>query len=123
MRNSRGGIQGVKILVHPHRTGFAGINREKLSSVAGVTLYGNAPDRGAVISFNLEGVHAHDVAQFLDSRGIAVRAGHHCAHPIMRKLGVPSTVRASLYFYNSPDEVDRLAVALDDCGRFFSRGI
>ena len=109
--------------IRRYESEIAGYALERLSTVSGITLYGDAPERGAVVSFNLDGVHAHDVAQFLDSRGIAVRAGHHCAHPIMRKLGVPSTVRASFYLYNGLDEVDRLVSALDDCRRFFTRGI
>ncbi len=92
---------------------------ERLAEVPELTLYGSAAHRGAVISFNLGDIHAHDVAQFLDSRGIAVRAGHHCAQPLMRKLGVPATTRASLSFYNTPREVDRLVEALGQARGFF----
>jgi cysteine desulfurase/selenocysteine lyase len=84
-----------------------------------VTLFGTAPRRGGVFSFTLGAIHAHDVAQFLDREGIAVRAGHHCAQPLMRKLGVPATVRASLCFYNTASEVDRLVRALDGALRFY----
>ncbi|MGA2977207.1 MAG: cysteine desulfurase [Spirochaetia bacterium] len=91
-----------------------------LAGAKGVTLYGTAPRRGAVFSFTLGAIHAHDVAQFLDREGIAVRAGHHCAQPLMRKLGVPATVRASLSFYNTFSEIDRLVEALDSALRFYA---
>jgi cysteine desulfurase/selenocysteine lyase len=86
---------------------------DMLGAVTGLTIYGRAPARGPAVSFNLDGIHAHDVAQVLDGEGIAVRAGHHCAQPLMRRLGVAATVRASFAFYNTFDEVDRLARALD----------
>ena len=86
----------------------------------GVTLYGSAAHRGSAFSFTLGNIHAHDVAQFLDREGIAVRAGHHCAQPLMRKLGVPATVRASLSFYNTFAEIDRLAEALEGALRFYA---
>ena len=93
---------------------------QSLGAADGVTLYGSAPRRGPVFSFTLGSIHAHDVAQFLDKEGIAVRAGHHCAQPLMRKLGVPATVRASLSFYNTFSEIDRLAAALDGALRFYA---
>ena len=93
---------------------------ESLGAAEGVTLYGSSPRRGPVFSFTLGSVHAHDVAQFLDREGIAVRAGHHCAQPLMRKLGVPATVRASLSFYNTFSEIDRLVAALDGALRFYA---
>jgi cysteine desulfurase/selenocysteine lyase len=91
-----------------------------LAAASGVTLYGSSPHRGPVFSFTLGSIHAHDVAQFLDQEGIAVRAGHHCAQPLMRKLGVPATARASLSFYNTFSEIDRLVEALDGAQRFYS---
>lgn len=82
---------------------------DRLSEVPGVSVYGpEAKDRGGVTSFNLEGVHAHDVAQILDSDGIAVRAGHHCAMPLHDKLNIPASTRASYYLYNSIEDVDKL---------------
>ena len=94
---------------------------EKLSAVEGLTLFGprNPEERTAVFSFALKGVHPHDIATILDAEGIAVRAGHHCAHPLMQRLGVPATARASLYLYNSPEEVDRLVVALGTAQAIF----
>jgi cysteine desulfurase/selenocysteine lyase len=83
---------------------------EQLGEIPGVTLYGPAPDRRAgIVSFNLEGVHPHDVAQVLDMDGVAIRAGHHCCQPLMSKLGVAATNRASFYLYTLPEEIERLA--------------
>jgi cysteine desulfurase/selenocysteine lyase len=93
---------------------------QSLAAMSGVTLYGAAPRRGPVFSFALGSIHAHDVAQFLDREGIAVRAGHHCAQPLMRKLGVPATARASLSFYNTFSEIDRLVEALQGALRFYA---
>ena len=83
---------------------------EGLSRIPGVTVYGPSVgvDRGAVVSFAVEGLHPHDVAALLDAEGIAVRAGHHCAMPLMRRLGVVGTTRATFSVFNSPDEVSRL---------------
>jgi cysteine desulfurase / selenocysteine lyase len=83
---------------------------EGLSRIPGVTVYGPpvGVDRGAVVSFTIEGLHPHDVAALLDAEGIAVRAGHHCAMPLMRRLGVVGTTRATFSVFNSPDEVSRL---------------
>ncbi len=93
---------------------------DRLRSTPGVSVYGDAPRRGAVFSFTLGAVHAHDVAQYLDREGIAVRAGHHCAQPLMRSLGVPATARASLSFYNTFAEIDRLVEALAGALRFYA---
>ena len=82
---------------------------ERLTEVLGVTVYGpEAKDRGGVTAFNLDGVHAHDVAQILDGDGVAVRAGHHCAMPLHDKLNIPASARASYYLYNSMEDVDKL---------------
>ena len=83
---------------------------EQLAEIEGVRLYGPPADRRAgIVSFNLEGVHPHDVAQVLDMDGVAIRAGHHCCQPLMAKLGVAATNRASFYLYTVPEEIDRLA--------------
>ena len=86
-----------------------------LAAIDGVRVYGPgvAEDRGAVVAFSVEGLHPHDVAALLDAEGIAVRAGHHCAQPLMRALGIVGTARASFAVYNSPDEVDALASAVE----------
>jgi cysteine desulfurase / selenocysteine lyase len=82
---------------------------ERLSEIDGVTLYGPPPERRAgIVSFNVDDIHPHDVAQVLDIDGVAIRAGHHCCQPLMGKLGVAATNRASFYVYTVPDEIDRL---------------
>jgi cysteine desulfurase/selenocysteine lyase len=93
--------------------------RARLGGVRELTMYGNAPRRSAVVPFTLGEIHAHDVAQFLDRDGIAVRAGHHCAQPLARRLGVQATARASFAFYNTFSEIDRLAEALEGALRFY----
>jgi cysteine desulfurase/selenocysteine lyase len=87
---------------------------DHLGAVDGLELFGPAdPERRtAVFSFRMDGIHPHDIATILDARGIAVRAGHHCAQPLMRRLGVPATTRASLYLYNKTDDIDRLVEGL-----------
>jgi cysteine desulfurase / selenocysteine lyase len=88
--------------------------------VTALTLYGAAPRRGGVLPFTLGDIHAHDVAQFLDREGIAVRAGHHCAQTLAKRLGVAATARASLSFYNTFAEIDRLVEALNGALRFYA---
>ena len=77
--------------------------------------------KAGIVSFVVEGIHAHDVAQRLDRHGIAVRAGHHCAMPLHKRLGIAASARASFYLYNTLEEVDRLGEALADVKRFFKR--
>lgn len=94
----------------------------RLDEMPGVKVHGRAAERGGAISFEVEGAHPHDVAHFLDRDGIAIRAGHMCAQPLMRKLGVPALSRASLYLYNTRDEVDQLVASLAKVREFFNRG-
>lgn len=107
--------------VRAHEVEVTDYALRRLGDVPGVTIFGppNAEDRGGVVSFELEGVHPHDVGQVLDTHGVAVRTGHHCAQPVMAALTVPATARASFYIYNTTEEVDRLAVALEEVARFF----
>ncbi len=85
----------------------------RLAEVPGIRLYGPPADRRAgIVSFNLEGIHPHDVAQILDLQGVAIRAGHHCCQPLMQKLGVAATNRASFYLYTIPEEIDQLVDGL-----------
>ncbi len=86
---------------------------ERLSAIPGLRIFGSAKEKAAVISFLVEGAHAHDLATLLDLEGIAVRSGHHCAHPLMQYLGVPATCRASFAFYNTFEEIDCLAAAIE----------
>src|SRR4029079_7251058 len=86
---------------------------DKLAEIPGLTAYGPEPERRAgIVSFNLDDVHPHDVAQILDMEGVAIRAGHHCCQPLMAKLGVAATNRASFYLYTVPEEIDRLVEGL-----------
>jgi len=85
---------------------------EEMQLVDGLRILGTAPDKAAVVSFLVEGAHAHDLATLLDLEGVAVRSGHHCAHPLMAFLGVPATCRASLAFYNTHAEIEAFAAAL-----------
>ena len=85
---------------------------EKLRRMSDVRLYGEEPDKAAIVAFNLIGAHPHDVAQILDKHGVAVRAGHHCAQPLMRRLNVSATARASFAFYNTIDEIDAFVEGL-----------
>ncbi len=92
----------------------------KMSAIEGVTVIGRAQDRGGVISFTLDRAHAHDVATLLDRQGIAVRAGQHCAEPLMRRLGLDSTARASFGIYTTREEIDGLADTLTRIREFFA---
>jgi cysteine desulfurase/selenocysteine lyase len=92
----------------------------RLAAVPGLRIIGAAQDRGGVFSFTLAGAHAHDVATLLDRNGIAVRAGNHCAEPLMRRLGLDSTARASFGIYTTHDEIDVLAATLERIGGFFA---
>ncbi len=92
---------------------------ERLGGLNWLRIFGNAPDKGAIISFEMEGVHAHDVSMLIDRSGVAVRAGTHCAQPLLQHYGVTSTCRASFAVYNTLDEVDRLAEALQKAHDFF----
>ena len=93
----------------------------RLAEVPGLRLFGPPAERRAgIVSFELEGVHPHDVAQILDWEGVAVRAGHHCNQPLMRRLGVPATTRASFYLYTVPEEIDRLVEGLHKVRKTFA---
>ena len=85
---------------------------EELSKINGIELYGNPSNRGAVIPFNIEGVHSHDLAKFLDTDEICIRAGHHCAQPIMNVLGISASARASFYLYNNANDIDKLVESI-----------
>jgi cysteine desulfurase/selenocysteine lyase len=93
---------------------------EQLARLPGLRLIGTAREKAAVISFVLEGVHAHDVGTILDQHGIAVRTGHHCAQPVMERYGVPATVRASFALYNTRADVDALVRGLGQVRQVFA---
>jgi cysteine desulfurase / selenocysteine lyase len=99
------------IEAHEHQLASYALGR--LEEIPGITLYGPPADRRAgIVSFNLDGIHPHDVAQILDLQGVAIRAGHHCCQPLMQKLGVAATNRASFYLYTIPEEIDQLVEGL-----------
>ena len=107
-------ITGVGLgAIEQHEHELVAYALERLGEVPGIVLYGPSPERRAgIVSFNMEGVHPHDVAQVLDWEGVAIRAGHHCCQPLMQRLGVAATNRASFYLYTLPEEIDRLADGL-----------
>ena len=109
------GMQYVR--EHERRLGEYAYRR--LSEIEGITLYGPKKDRTGLVSFSLPDVHAHDLSQLLDEEGIAIRSGHHCTQPLMRRLGVAATARASFYLYNTDEEVDTLVAALLRAREFF----
>ena len=79
----------------------------------GVTVIGTAPEKASVLSFVMDGIHPHDIGTIVDREGVAIRTGHHCAQPVMDRFGIPATARASLALYNTTEDVDRLAHALE----------
>jgi cysteine desulfurase/selenocysteine lyase len=107
--------------IHRHETAVAGYAMESLREIPGLTVLGPEPSkRGGVVAFTLDGIHPHDIAQILDSFGIAVRAGHHCAMPLHTKLGLSATTRASFYLYSTFEEVDKLAAGLQKARAIFA---
>ncbi len=107
------------IEAHEHELAAYALGR--LAEIDGITLYGPPAERRAgIVSFNIEGIHPHDVAQILDMQGVAIRAGHHCCQPLMRKLGVAATNRASFYLYTVPEEIDQLVDGLHTVRKVFA---
>ena len=92
---------------------------EALRAIPGLTLYGTAPNREAILSFTLDGIHPHDMGTILDDSGVAVRAGHHCAQPLMQRFGLPATTRASIGLYNTPADIDNLVTAIKKAQELF----
>lgn len=107
--------------IRAHEKVLARAMMDALDEVPGLTLYGprDVERRGASFSFSLDGVHPHDIGQFLDSKGVCVRAGHHCTKPLLRSMGVQSTARASAYLYTTDDDVLALRDALVECREWF----
>jgi cysteine desulfurase/selenocysteine lyase len=105
------------ILAHEHKLADYAMN--SMSEIEGITIYG-PQKRAGLVTFNIEDVHPHDVATVLDAEGIAVRAGHHCAQPLMKYLNVSSTARASFYLYNTEEEIDKLVTSLVKTKEYFS---
>jgi cysteine desulfurase/selenocysteine lyase len=109
--------------VHEHEKALTGYLLNELNQIAGIALVGptDISLRGGTVSFTLDGIHPHDLGQYLDSAGIAVRTGHHCAWPLTRALGVPATTRASLYLYNDNSDIDALIAAIKDAKKYFGQ--
>jgi cysteine desulfurase/selenocysteine lyase len=107
--------------VRAHERDLTAYALERLPEIEGITLFGPLdPDRrGGVVSFAIEGIHPHDIAELCDREGVCIRAGHHCAQPLMRRLGVAATARASFHVYNSREDVDRLVEALGKAREVF----
>jgi cysteine desulfurase/selenocysteine lyase len=105
--------------VREHERWLGEYAHRRLSEIEGITVYGPEKDRTGLVSFSLPDVHPHDLSQLLDEEGVAIRSGHHCAQPLMRRLGVAATARASFYLYNTDEEVDALVEALVGAREFF----
>jgi cysteine desulfurase / selenocysteine lyase len=107
--------------VRAHERELTAYALERLGGVEGLTTYGpeDPGERGGLISFTIEGIHPHDLAELCNREAVCIRAGHHCAQPLMRVLGVPATARASFSVYNGTDDVDRLVEALESAKRVF----
>ena len=106
--------------IHQHEMALYHAARDGLADLNSVRIIGTTPDKGPVLSFNLEGAHAHDVAQILDKYGVAVRAGQHCTQPLMDRFGIHSTARASFGIYNTLDEAERFVAAVRKAALFLS---
>ena len=109
--------------VREHEIALTGYALEKMSAIEGIRIVGPLENvsRGAVVSFTLADIHPHDIGQYVDSQGVAVRTGHHCAWTLARAMNVPATTRASFYLYNDERDVDALVEALLGAQKYFGR--
>jgi cysteine desulfurase/selenocysteine lyase len=105
--------------IRRHDEELAALAMDRLAHLSGIRVFGPKKAHAGVVSFLMNNIHAHDVVTVADQRGVALRGGHHCNQPLMKKLGIDSTARASFYFYNTPAEVDRLAEVLAEIKKFF----
>ena len=113
-------VQGIgRERIAAHEAELTAYAHERLRGINAMRIFGNAPGKGAIVSFELEGIHAHDVSMVIDRSGVAVRAGTHCAQPLLKRFGVTSTCRASFAMYNTKAEIDILAEALEKARTFF----
>jgi cysteine desulfurase/selenocysteine lyase len=109
--------------IHQHEISLTEYLLSRLSDISGLTIVGpkGTDMRGGSVSFTFGDIHPHDLGQFLDSQGVAVRTGHHCAWPLNRKMGVPATTRASLYLYNTSEDIDALVAGIVAAEKYFGR--
>ncbi len=108
-------------MLQPHEASLAAYAAERFAGLNWVNVQGHAPGKAAIFSLTMDGAaHAHDISTILDKKGIAVRAGHHCAKPLMELLGVAATARASFGLYNTKDEVDTLIDGLELCHKLLA---
>jgi cysteine desulfurase/selenocysteine lyase len=116
-----GYIEGIgRQEIFDHDVDLVTYAMERLAALPGIRVLGPPPPRGALVSFVMTAAHPHDLTTFADQSGLALRGGHHCNQPLMRRFGVPGTTRASFYFYNTKDEIDRMIEILQRAVRFFS---
>ena len=107
--------------VRQHERALMTVAQERLSAIEGIRIYGPpAAERSGVVSFTMSDVHPHDLATILDGEGVCIRAGHHCAQPLMRRLDVPATARASFYVYNDERDIDALVTGILKAREIFS---
>jgi len=106
--------------IYAHEQDLLTYGSECLSGIGGLRLIGTAQEKASVLSFIMESAHPHDIGTILDTEGVAIRTGHHCAQPLMDRFGIPATARASLAFYNTKDEIDLLVKAIDRVNEVFS---
>jgi len=107
-------------IIFEHDTRLAHYAAERLAELPGMRIFGPTKQRGALVGFVMDAAHPHDLTTFADQYGLALRGGHHCNQPLMRRFGVPGTTRASFYFYNTTEEIDRMIEILEAAVRFFS---
>jgi cysteine desulfurase/selenocysteine lyase len=106
--------------IRGHERAIVSYAMDRLGDIDGITIYGPpADERGGIVSFNLEGIHPHDLATLLDREAIAIRAGHHCAQPLHERLGIAASARASFYLYSTPEEVDALVDGIKKAKKIF----
>ncbi len=109
--------------IHEHEQRLTEQTHEQLSQIGGVRILGpeDPAEKSGIVSFVIENIHAHDIAQWMDTRGVAVRAGHHCAMPLHKDLGISASTRASFYLYNTTEEVDAFIAAVSEVQAKFAR--
>ncbi|MBB4076401.1 cysteine desulfurase/selenocysteine lyase [Bartonella fuyuanensis] len=114
-------IQGKgRSTIHAYEMSLLAYAHEKLKTIESLRIYGHSPNKGAIISFTIEGIHAHDIAMFVDQKGVAIRAGTHCAQPLLQRFGLTSICRTSLAMYNTQEDIDQLVEALQETRTFFN---